>query len=87
MIPKYIERKINRHNELLEKVIDLEKEIDSWYAKKKDRLEAALDDDSNLRDEDFTEIRCGEEAMYISIENIKYNFNLLKGNCRRKKEM
>ncbi len=75
MIPKYIENKIIKHNQFVNKAISLEREIDEWYSKQLNRYEKFLE---NVQDEEFCEIKCDESASYFSIENIRYNLILLQ---------
>lgn len=76
MIPKYIKNKITIHNNLLKKAIKLENEIDQWYSKKITHTKYYND----IPDTELCEIKCNEEAMYISMDNINYNIEI----CQKK---
>lgn len=73
-MPKYILKKIEQHNELVDRAEKLENEILDWYNKKMSKYE-----DVDIPDEDFSDIVSGEcTASYISINNMMENFHLVE---------
>ena len=75
MIPKYIEEKIQKHNNLILKAITLENEIENWYEKRIRQYSPCID---QVSDEEVCDIKGDEIATFISIENIKYNLILFQ---------
>lgn len=69
-IPKYMQQKILRHNEMIARAVQLEHEIDSWYADRITKTQYY----NETPDEQLCEIKCGiEEVKYISLDSMLYN--------------
>ncbi len=74
VIPKYILRKIEKHNQLVSRAAILEREIDDWYASKVDKYS----DVDIAPDYVFSDYKCDIQVTFISTENMQYNLNLLQ---------
>ena len=74
VIPKYIIRKIEKHNQLISRAAVLEREIDDWYSSKVDKYSGS----GCSPDFMFSDYKCDIQVTYISVENMQYNLNLLR---------